>query len=77
MSDRLLSPKEAAVLVDAGALLVDVRTSAQVQAMTAGKTLEKAVVDPVDDWVTTHRKIDIYVYIYIYIYVNMNKSIRL
>eukprot|EP00931_Biecheleriopsis_adriatica_P062944 TRINITY_DN38040_c0_g1_i2.p1 TRINITY_DN38040_c0_g1~~TRINITY_DN38040_c0_g1_i2.p1 ORF type:complete len:186 (+),score=43.37 TRINITY_DN38040_c0_g1_i2:116-673(+) len=51
LGDRLLSPQAAAELVDAGAMLIDVRTPKQIHAMTESTTPAKAIIDPLDDWV--------------------------
>merc|ERR1712187_857707 len=37
--------------VDAGAMLIDVRTPKQIHSMTEDKTIKKSIIDPFDDWV--------------------------
>eukprot|EP00419_Tripos_fusus_P011458 CAMPEP_0172660460 /NCGR_PEP_ID=MMETSP1074-20121228/4079_1 /TAXON_ID=2916 /ORGANISM="Ceratium fusus, Strain PA161109" /LENGTH=178 /DNA_ID=CAMNT_0013476079 /DNA_START=151 /DNA_END=688 /DNA_ORIENTATION=+ len=51
VGDRLVTPQDASAMVDAGAMLIDVRTPMQIHSMTEDKSIEKAIIDPFDDWV--------------------------
>mmetsp|Transcript_98057 Transcript_98057/g.218676 ORF Transcript_98057/g.218676 Transcript_98057/m.218676 type:complete len:181 (-) Transcript_98057:13-555(-) len=51
LGNRLLTPEEASILVENGAILVDVRTPMQVRKMTDGQVASGATVDAVDNWV--------------------------
>merc|ERR1712007_424667 len=51
LGDRLISAQDAAEMVNAGAMLIDVRTPKQIVEMTENMTPDQAIVDPFDDWV--------------------------
>merc|ERR1711972_933176 len=51
LGDRLLSVQDAAEMVNAGAMLIDVRTPKQIVEMTESMTPDNAIIDDLDDWV--------------------------
>mmetsp|Transcript_123448 Transcript_123448/g.384233 ORF Transcript_123448/g.384233 Transcript_123448/m.384233 type:complete len:190 (-) Transcript_123448:95-664(-) len=55
LGDRLVSPQDAAKMVGEGAMLIDVRTPRQIHEMTESMSPDKAIVEPLDDWVKAKR----------------------